>query len=81
MKSTTTFRVAELPITMADYAAKIAESNVASGWNLSDFHVAQETMDLVRIAEQFQENQILEKRGHQIVVRKYLPICATVERR
>lgn len=71
-KATTTFKVVEMNITIADYEAAVAESNCRCGW-AEDAQVTpevrREAAELLAYAHEFPVDRVLERRGREIRTR------------
>ena len=69
-KATTTARVVERPITRNELIVAFSASMKDAGWNLDDKYIEDEVDELIRIANTFPEDKIIEKRGTRIQYRK-----------
>lgn len=68
LKATTTFKVIEKEITRDEFLKLFEESEKRAGWGFTKEDIEWGD-DLLRIAQQFTPNCILEKRGDKIQVR------------
>lgn len=78
-KATTTFVVADLPVTREEYAVRLVESYEREGWRelmpANDFNamIDEDVTELLRAAALFPVGAVLEKRLDDISVRRVLP--------
>ncbi|OZM76632.1 hypothetical protein [Pseudonocardia sp. MH-G8] len=68
-RSTTTARVAEVGLTLADYALAIQSSEQQEGWNPCDECAMSEAVDLAAMAVAWPVDSVLERRLDELVVR------------
>ncbi|MGH3585822.1 MAG: DUF7715 family protein [Pseudonocardia sp.] len=68
-RATTTVRVADLPLTMADYALALQSSEQAQGWNPCAECALAEAVDLADLALSWPVDTVLERRLDELVVR------------
>jgi len=69
-KATTTFEVIDvLSLTLPKYVEQLTESDKAAGWNSTAKDIAALAAELLKVADMFPEQAVLEKRGGEIRVR------------
>lgn len=73
-RATTTARVADLPLTRAEYAEAIRSGLEAQGWPLSCFSPEQEADDLAAAVGGWPAGTVVERRLDELLVRA-LPEC------
>ena len=68
-RSTTTARVAEVPLSLADYALAIQSSAQHGGWNPCDDCAMSEAVDMAAMALPWPVDTVFERRLDELVVR------------
>ena len=68
-RSTTTARIAEVPLSLADYALAIRSSAQHGGWNPCDDCAMSEAVDLAAMALPWPVDTVVERRLEELVVR------------
>jgi len=82
--ATTTFKVADLPMTVADFEAALLREKVSGGWikePVSDKDrgwVHTDAVELLRLADAFPVGVVLEKRGAKIRARTMPEVARAV---